>query len=111
MPFCFVVVGDTVYSAIDHKPKTTNRLKRLANVRATKHASVLVDHYDDDGWERLWWVRMDGTARVLDQGQERDDAVTALVTKYPQYREQRPTGPVLAVDVATYRAWEATGLG
>jgi nitroimidazol reductase NimA-like FMN-containing flavoprotein (pyridoxamine 5'-phosphate oxidase superfamily) len=32
VPIVFVVVGDTVYSAVDHKPKRTTALRRLVNV-------------------------------------------------------------------------------
>jgi subtilisin family serine protease len=61
----FAVSGDAIYSAVDHKPKRTTALRRLANVAANPRVALLVDHYDED-WTRLWWVRADGTARVLD---------------------------------------------
>src|SRR4029077_8668850 len=34
VPVCFVLVGDTVYSAVDGMPKSTRQLQRLANQRA-----------------------------------------------------------------------------
>ena len=64
VPVAFVLVDDVVYTAIDAKPKTTRRLRRLADVEATGRASVLVDVYDED-WSALWWVRADGAAEVL----------------------------------------------
>src|SRR6476646_11006499 len=78
----FVLVGDVVYTAVDGKPKTTRRLRRLADVEATGRASVLVDVYDED-WSALWWVRDDGAAQVLPGGsaQERG-AIDALLAKY-----------------------------
>ena len=111
VPFCFALEGDTVYSAIDHKPKTTTALKRLDNVRRHPQVSVLVDHYDDEDWSQLWWVRMDGTARILDSGPERDRALFKLIDKYEQYQERVPEGPVLAIDVARWRAWDSAALG
>ena len=106
VPCCFALVDDdTVVTAVDAKPKSTLALRRLANVRAHPHASVLVDHYDDGDWSLLWWVRVDGTARVVDDGPERDRAVAALVARYAQYRRMPPPGAVIAVDVTTWRAW------
>lgn len=106
VPCCFALVDDdTVVTAVDAKPKSTLALRRLANVRAHPHASVLVDHYDDGDWSLLWWVRVDGTARVLDDGPERDRAVAALVARYAQYRRTPPPGAVIAVAVTTWRAW------
>jgi PPOX class probable F420-dependent enzyme len=52
---------DVVYTAVDAKPKTTRRLRRLANIEGNPEVSLLVDHYADD-WTRLWWVRVDGVA-------------------------------------------------
>jgi PPOX class probable F420-dependent enzyme len=106
VPVCFVLLGDTVYSAVDHKPKRTIRLHRLANLAATGHACVLVDHYSED-WRQLWWVRLDGHGRVVDDPREAARAVAALVGKYEQYAERAPDGPVLAVDVTGWRGWSA----
>jgi PPOX class probable F420-dependent enzyme len=101
---CFAVQGDALYSAVDAKPKSTLALARLANVRAHPWASLLVDHYDED-WSALWWVRVDGPARVVDVDAERASAVALLAAKYEQYRERTPPGPVIAVELATWRAW------
>ena len=53
VPFCFVLEGDELLSAVDAKPKSSRRLRRLENVRANPAVSVLVDHYEED-WSRLW---------------------------------------------------------
>ena len=108
VPICFVLLDATVYSAVDHKPKRTTRLRRLANLAATGHACLLVDHYDED-WTALWWVRLDGTGRVVTDPAEAARAVGALARKYPQYAQRPPEGPVLAVDVARWTGWSATG--
>src|SRR5207248_2342838 len=77
VPICFAVIGETIYNAVDDKPKRSSRLQRLANVRAggaSAVASVLVDHWAED-WSELWWVRADGRGRVLDSaGPEADQA-------------------------------------
>jgi PPOX class probable F420-dependent enzyme len=99
-----VVVGDTVYSAVDAKPKSTLELQRLRNVVAQPAASLVVDHYEED-WTQLWWIRLDGAARVLESGAERDAALETLAAKYPQYVDAPPPGAVVALDVETSRAW------
>ncbi|WP_137723945.1 TIGR03668 family PPOX class F420-dependent oxidoreductase [Prescottella subtropica] len=107
VPVVFAVHGGVVYTAVDAKPKTTTRLKRLANIAATGRVSLLVDRYDDD-WSRLWWVRVDGVAHVLAAGAEETAALDTLVAKYPQYRALRPDGPVIAVHPVACREWAAT---
>ncbi|HEX5586645.1 MAG TPA: TIGR03668 family PPOX class F420-dependent oxidoreductase [Acidimicrobiia bacterium] len=105
VPCCHVLLGDVVYTAVDDvKAKGSLRLRRLENLRAEARAAVLVDHYDDD-WSTLWWVRVDGSARLLDEGDERERALDALGEKYEQYRTARPPGTVIALDIARWSAW------
>jgi len=104
VPIVFVLDGETLYSAVDQKPKRSRRLRRIENARARPDVTILVDHYEED-WQRLWWVRVRGRARVLDGGDERVHALALLAEKYPQYREQPPDGPVLAIDVTDVRSW------
>jgi PPOX class probable F420-dependent enzyme len=106
VPVCYALVGQTAYSAVDHKPKRGGRLRRIANVEETGQACLLVDEYDED-WSRLWWVRLDGAGRVVVDGAEAAAALDALVAKYPQYAERRPAGPVLALDVTRWTGWSA----
>jgi PPOX class probable F420-dependent enzyme len=101
---CFALVEDHVYSAVDEKPKSTRQLQRLRNLAAHPEASLLVDHWDED-WAALWWVRLDGTARLLSRDQEQERALAALVAKYHQYVEQPPAGPVIALDISRWTAW------
>jgi len=106
VPCCFALEEGRIWTAVDHKPKRSLRLQRLANVRANPRASLLVDHYEED-WTRLWWVRVDGPAEVLESGPERDWALAALAAKYAQYRDAPPEGPVIAVTAERWRAWSA----
>lgn len=106
VPVVFAVRGGVVYTAVDHKPKTTRHLRRLANIAATGRVSLLVDHYDDD-WSRLWWIRVDGRAEVL-EADAATAALDALVAKYRQYESNRPAGPVIAVHVSGWREWSAS---
>jgi PPOX class probable F420-dependent enzyme len=108
VPIVFAVEGDTLYSAVDRKPKRSTTLRRIENARARPEVTILVDHYEDD-WSRLWWARLRGRARVLDDGDERRRALELLAEKYPQYRSEPPDGPVLAVDVTDVRTWSSSG--
>jgi PPOX class probable F420-dependent enzyme len=90
---------------VDAKPKRTAALKRLQNVRSNPRVSLLVDHYEDSDWGALWWVRADGTGRVLDPAaDEARAAVRLLAERYP---DQHPAGQVLAVDVERWSGWTA----
>ena len=106
VPCCFALDGDVVYTAVDGKPKTTRDLRRLANVRANPACSLLVDHYDED-WTAVWWVRVDGTGRLLESGPEHARALDVLRAKYEQYALVALDGAVIAIDVHTWRGWSA----
>jgi PPOX class probable F420-dependent enzyme len=108
VPCCFAVAGDVAYSVVDHKPKRSAALRRLDNIRANPAVCLLVDHYEDD-WSALWWLRLDGVARVLVDGPEHGRAIALLCAKYPQYRASPPSGAVVAIDVTTWRGWAASG--
>ena len=112
VPVCFALLtgatGDVLVSAVDDKPKTTSALQRLKNVVANPAVAFLVDHYEEE-WGRVWWVRGDGDAHVLDDGAEHDRAATALREKYEQYQEQELAGPILAIDVRRWVGWAYDG--
>ena len=103
VPIVFAVDGDAIYTAIDHKPKSTRALARLEDIARNPQVSLLADHYAED-WTQLWWARADGVARVLDT----DEGIDLLVEKYPQYKTQRPDGPVIRIDVENWAGWSAS---
>jgi PPOX class probable F420-dependent enzyme len=107
VPIVFVLDGQSLYSAVDAKPKRSRKLRRVANARERSAVTVLVDHYEDD-WGRLWWVSFRGRGRVLDTGVEAERALRLLADKYEQYRRERPGRPVLAVDILEWRSWDAS---
>ncbi|WP_228817762.1 TIGR03668 family PPOX class F420-dependent oxidoreductase [Nocardia transvalensis] len=114
VPVTFAIAPDSpdtghpvVVTAIDHKPKTTTNLRRLRNIAANDRVSILADAYDED-WERLWWVRLDGTARILTDGVDRGAAIDWLIAKYPQYQANSPQGPVIRIDVDAIRGWSSS---
>ena len=96
--------ADRIYTAVDHKPKDTRNLKRLRNIAANPRAAVLADHYEDD-WEKLWWVRADGRARVIEEPGEMAGPIALLERRYSQYRRNPPEGPVIAISVERWSGW------
>jgi PPOX class probable F420-dependent enzyme len=98
----------TVVGAVDHKPKRSPSLRRVANIAANPHVCLLVDHYDED-WDRLWWARADGSARVVGiDHPEGSRAVELLAERYAPYRSRPPQGPVVLVDVHRWSGWQAS---
>jgi PPOX class probable F420-dependent enzyme len=110
VPCTFALLDDaTIVSAVDHKPKRTTALRRLANIEANAQVAVLADHYDDD-WDRLWWARADGTARVVAPAAEpelRAAALRALTARYAPYRERPPEGALIVIAVGRWSGWSA----
>jgi PPOX class probable F420-dependent enzyme len=104
VPVVFAVHGDLVYTAVDAKPKTTQRLRRLTNIESNPHVSLLVDHYAND-WTQLWWVRVDGVAAIHRDGAVLHTGHLLLRAKYPQYQTVPLDGPVIAVTVARWSSW------
>ncbi|HZO62390.1 MAG TPA: TIGR03668 family PPOX class F420-dependent oxidoreductase [Gaiellaceae bacterium] len=103
VPICFVLDGNTLFTAVDEKPKRTRRLRRLENIAANPRVEVLIDHYEDD-WSRLWWVRLRGRARIVEDRR----AVELLAAKYPQYRDRPPAGPVIAIEIEERSEWTSS---
>jgi PPOX class probable F420-dependent enzyme len=115
VPACFVLVGETLYQAIDGKPKSVSpaQLRRVKNVRANPRAALLIDHYVED-WGRLWYVLLAGKARIVEPGPEQQRAILALKRKYPQYRTTLPLAPdalLISIDVQRLRRWQASSAG
>ena len=108
VPITYVLLDGVVCSAVDEvKPKRSSRLARLDDVRRDSRVGLVVDHYDAD-WARLWWVRVDGTAAVHEDGGLRERALDALAVKYPPYAAARPAGPLLVVTPTAWAGWTAT---
>jgi PPOX class probable F420-dependent enzyme len=111
VPCTFAFLDDTtIVSAVDHKPKRTTALRRLANIAANPQAALLADHYDED-WDALWWARADGTARVYEpdvQPEVRVAALRALAARYPQYRARPPEGALIVIAVRRWSGWSAS---
>ncbi len=108
VPITFALATpSSIVFAIDHKPKSTRRLKRLANVRAHPAVCLLAHAYSVD-WRELWWARADAQATVLDPEDARTAiGLAALAERYPQYQARPPAGPVVWCEVERWSSWTA----
>jgi PPOX class probable F420-dependent enzyme len=105
VPITFALRGNVLVTAVDHKPKSTTNLRRIANIETDDRVCVLIDHYSED-WTLLRWLRLDGHARIL-RGPDQTEPLSWLIAKYHQYRHNPPTGPVIRIDITHRREWTA----
>jgi PPOX class probable F420-dependent enzyme len=106
VPVTFAVDGDLIYTAADHKPKRTFNLRRMRNIRENPRVALLADQYSED-WAALWWVRVDGSASIVEHGQAAQHPIDALTQRYEQYRRHRPAGPVIIIRADRWTGWSA----
>ena len=108
-PIVYASIGDALWSPIDGKPKRGGELARVRDVRRDPRVCVLVDGWDER-WSQLWWVRIEGHARVVPAAAA-PGPLAALAHKYPQY-ETVPTtdasDQVLEIRVARRTTWAAS---
>lgn len=106
LPVCFTWAGDTIWTAIDGKPKRGSELQRMKDITANSKVSFAVDRWDED-WSRLAWLQARGTAKILGKGSESEKAMEALLSKYSQYEETPLEGPVIKIDIDKWVGWSA----
>ena len=112
VPIVFARAEAALWSPVDGKPKSGRELARVRDIRADPRVSLLLDEYAQD-WSRLWWIRVDGEARVVRPADPGRDprvaaAVEALRAKYPQYQATpvlREPPTILEVRVRSIRSW------
>lgn len=107
VPVTFAFVDDQIVSMVDHKPKTTRHLQRLANIEHDPRVSLLADHYSED-WDELWWVRIDGHAELHYENEPWAASRDALAQKYDQYRVRRPEGKAIVISIDRVTWWSST---
>jgi PPOX class probable F420-dependent enzyme len=111
VPICFALLDDTLYLALDEKPKRGElmKLRRVRNILANPNVAVVVDVYNDD-WSGLGFVLLRGQARVEEAGPEHARAVGALRLRYAQYGSMHlEDRPVIAVDIERVTRWGNLG--
>jgi PPOX class probable F420-dependent enzyme len=106
LPVTYALIGETVVSAVDDKPKRdpSAELARVRWLRARPRAALTVDRYDDD-WSQLAWVQVLGRVEIhagLDEA-----SLRALCAKYAPYRERPPRGPLLVLRPERCLCWRS----
>jgi PPOX class probable F420-dependent enzyme len=114
VPVCFVYDGQRFYVALDAKPKSVppTKLKRVRNIAANPHVSLLVDTYAED-WSQLRYVMVSGTATLEAPGtQLHMAAIPLLKEKYLQYRAMPiEDQPIIAIMPASSHSWSGSTSG
>jgi hypothetical protein len=86
VPACFAIEGNHLAIPVDRvKPKASLDLQRIRNLMADNRATLLVEQWDADDWDRLWWVRLRLEASSL-SGQIAGALAQSLRERYPAYR-------------------------
>lgn len=92
VPVLFAFDGNNIFIPIDDKPKKTknsNQLKRVKNIQKNPDVSFLIDTYDDNDWNNLSYLMIQGKARIANRVNDIDTIKKAhylLSDKYIQYK-------------------------
>ena len=114
IPVVFALHENAAYIAIDQKPKTTTRIRRLRNIEENPRAALLIDRYDDD-WTQLWWILLRGPAAILHpetrNPAEAAEAIARLRNRYPQYaHHDLENRPLIRLTIHQATHWSASPL-
>lgn len=107
VPVCFACAGDTVFIAIDEKPKGVDplMLKRLRNIMENPQVCLMVDRYSEE-WGELGWVMLRGRARVQMGAAEVRTGVALLRARYRQYDDMAlEERPMIVIDIDLCTSW------
>ena len=109
IPVCYVFDGESIYSVLDAKPKTTplRQLRRVRNILENPYVAVVIDHYEED-WSHLRYVLVSGEARLLESSDEWCRAIAMLREKYSQYWQMDlAESPVIKITPARFSPWSS----
>jgi PPOX class probable F420-dependent enzyme len=105
VPVVYAFDGVHLYTPVDGKPKRVGarQLRRVRNLQANAHVSLVIDDYAED-WRRLAWVQIRGIAEIADEGPPYMLGVAELQKKYPQY-EALSIALVIVVTPTRVTSW------
>ena len=109
VPICFAFDGSFIYSPIDKKPKSVSadKLKRIRNIINNPNISLVIDEYLEN-WSMLYYLIIQGTAEIIDEGEEYENSLSMLSKKYDQYREmglESLGAPVIKITLDKIISW------
>ena len=94
IPVVFVFNGNNIFIPIDDKPKKTvnsDQLKRVKNIQKNPNISFLIDTYDNNDWNNLSYLMIQGKARIVEYRLKDIDTIkkahSLLSEKYSQYKK------------------------
>ena len=115
VPVVFVFNGNNIFIPIDGKPKQTinlNQLKRVKNIQKNPNISFLIDTYDDEDWNNLSYLIIQGKARiVVNMLNDIDTTIKTahylLSEKYLQYKKFVSMGDsCIVIDIQKVIKWK-----
>ena len=108
VPVCFALARESVYIALDEKPKDVpaTRLKRVRNILQNPDVALVADRYTEE-WDLLAFVMVRGRAELLEPATEEHAAAVRLLRgKYHQYETMRiEENPVIAIRPERAVSW------
>ena len=115
VPVVFAFDGNNIFIPIDDKPKKTinsNQLKRVKNIQKNPNISFLIDTYDDEDWNNLSYLIIQGKARIVvnrlkDTNNTINTAHSLLSEKYLQYKKLVGMGDsCIVIDIQKVIKWK-----
>lgn len=115
VPVVFAFDGNNIFIPIDDKPKKTinlNQLKRVKNIQKNPNISFLIDTYDDEDWNNLSYLIIQGKARIVvnrlkDTNTTINTAHSLLSEKYLQYKKLVGMGDsCIVIDIQKVIKWK-----
>ena len=111
VPACFSYDGGRIAVPIDRvKEKSGSVLRRVRNLEADPRASLLCDHWEQNDWSRLWWVRA-SLEWAADSGEPELEVLLELLEQKHRQYEGRPFADVLVFRVTGLTGWAAGPAG
>ena len=114
IPVVFVFNGTNIFILIDDKPKKTvnsKQLKRVKNIQKNPNISFLIDTYDDEDWNNLSYLMIQGKARIVANRLKDIDTIqkvhSLLSEKYFQYKKLVGMGDsCIVIDIQKVIKWK-----
>ena len=113
VPVVFAFNGNNIFIPIDDKPKTvnSNQLKRVKNIQKNPNISFLIDTYDEEDWNNLSYLMIQGKARIVVNRLKDIDTIKIahylLSEKYLQYKNLVGMGDsCIVIDIQKVIKWK-----
>ena len=114
VPVVFAFDDNNIFIPIDDKPKKTgnsNQLKRVKNIQKNPSISFLIDTYDEEDWNNLSYLMIQGKARIVVNRLKDIDTIKIahylLSEKYLKYKNLVGMGDsCIVIDIQNVIKWK-----